>query len=168
MKDKDFGKGNYIVAIDPGSEKSGVVVWDAEKQTRIESYVIDNIDLIVWIRRLHPALFCVAIEQIRGYGIVAGNDTFDTCQWSGRFQEAHEQRGGTVYMLPRKDIKKHLCGNITTNDKYIRAALIDRLGEPGTKKNPGPLFGISGHLWSALAVAIVCQDLKKASRLKEA
>jgi hypothetical protein len=106
--------------------------------------------------------YILAIEQIRVYGIVAGDDTFDTCQWSGRFQEAHEAKNSPVYMIPRKDIKRHLCGNTTTNDKYIRQALIDRIGEVGTKKNPGPLFGISGHLWAALAVAFVCMETKVA------
>jgi hypothetical protein len=38
-------------------------------------------------------------------------------------------------------------------DANIRQALIDKLGAVGTKKAPGPLYGISGHLWAALAVA---------------
>ena len=61
-------------------------------------------------------------------------------------------------MIPRKDVKRHLCGNTTTNDKYVRQALIDRFGEPGTKKNPGRLYGVSGHIWAALAVAITAAD----------
>lgn len=57
-------------------------------------------------------------------------------------------------MQPRKVAMEKLCGVTNTTDKFIRMALIDRYGEPGTKKAPGPLFGISGHLWSALAVAV--------------
>lgn len=154
-----------IIAIDPGSEKSGVVVWDSTKQAKINAEEMNNFDVLHMIRVIDPKYdhYYLAIERIRGYGIVAGNDTFNTCEWAGRFQEAFESSGGEVYMIARKDIKKHLCGNITTNDKYIRAALIDRLGEQGTKKNPGPLYGISGHLWAALAVAITCQDTCKIS-----
>lgn len=148
-----------IIAIDPGSDNSGLVVWDSTKQVKISAEIMENNDLLNMIRVAPIKNYCLAIEQIRGYGIVAGNDTFDTCEWSGRFKESFESRGGNVFMIPRKDIKKHLCGNTTTNDKYIRAALIDRFGEQGTKKNPGPLYGISGHLWAALAVAITCQDV---------
>ena len=161
-----------ILAIDPGSKESGYVVWNVGQQAPEEMGHIHNITLLDFCRRW-PENEPMAIEQIRGYGIVAGDDTFDTCQWVGRFEEAHKRNGGIVYMLPRKDIKRHLCGNTTTNDKYIRQALIDRLGEPGTKKNPGTLYGIAGHLWAALAVAVVCADrmseaLKLASVCREA
>lgn len=146
-----------ILAIDPGSNESGYVVWNTTTQSPEKSGHIINSALLIACRNFQKD-FPVAIEQIRGYGIVAGDDTFDTCEASGRFREAHESRGGRVIMIPRKDIKRHLCGNTTTNDKYIRQALIDRFGEPGTKKNPGRLYGISGHLWAALAVAVTCAD----------
>lgn len=146
-----------ILGIDPGSKQSGFVEWDCVKEETYIYDVVDNAVLLDMVRLLPPT-HLLAIEQIRGYGIVAGDDTFDTCQWTGRFQEAHEKKGGEVIMCPRKEIKRHLCGNTTTNDKYIRMALIDRYGEPGTKRSPGKLYGISGHLWSALAVAVYAYD----------
>ena len=145
-----------IMGIDPGSRESGYVIWDTEINRPEKAGHIPN-GVMLTMCRLYDKREPIAIEQIRGYGIVAGDDTFDTCQWSGRFQEAHD--GGDVYMIPRKEIKRHLCGNTTTNDKYIRQALIDRFGEVGTAKRPGPLFGISGHGWSALSVCVVCSDL---------
>jgi hypothetical protein len=52
----------------------------------------------------------------------------------------------------RTAIKKHLgCGR--GKDKDVRAALIAKWGEVGTRKNRGPLFGVSSHIWAALAVA---------------
>jgi len=152
---------SYIITgIDPGSRTSAFVSWDVEREQIIScEEKAANDSLLLGLRK--PNLITdhiVAIEQIRGYGIVAGDDTFDTCEYSGRFREAHEGKGGKVYMIPRKDIKRHLCGNTTTNDKYIRQSLIDRLGGVGTKKQPGKLYGISGHLWSALAVAITTAD----------
>lgn len=155
-----------ILAIDPGSRNSGYLSWDADREIVVSFGAnAENSSLLTQIRKLNVPVV-LAIEQIRGYGIVAGDDIFDTCQWSGRFQEAHERNSGKVYMIPRKDVKRHLCGNTTTNDRYIRQALIDRFGGQekaiGSKKKGctiGPLYGISGHLWSALAVAITCADL---------
>jgi len=146
-----------ILGIDPGSSESGYVLWDTESKVLIESQYVLNILLMRAMIRDKRA-DVVAIERIRGYGIVAGDDTFNTCEWIGRFDLAATGSGKQVRLIPRKDIKRHLCGNTTTNDKYIRQALIDRLGDVGTKKKPGPLYGISGHLWAALAVCITCAD----------
>jgi hypothetical protein len=148
-----------ILAIDPGSKESGVVFWDAHKSAVVKAEKMKNNWCLRCIKNFQTAAAVVAIEQIRGYGMVCGDDTFDTCHWSGRFHEAYETNGGKVYLIPRKMIKRHLCGNTTTNDKYIRQALIDRFGEVGTKKAPGPLCGISGHLWAALAVGATCADM---------
>jgi len=54
----------------------------------------------------------------------------------------------------RKDIKLHLCGTNKAKDANVRQALIDCLGPPGTKKSPGPTYGIKSHLWAALALAV--------------
>jgi hypothetical protein len=43
----------------------------------------------------------------------------------------------------------------------VRQALIDRLGPQGTKKNPGPTYGMRSHLWAALAVAVYAGDVKE-------
>ena len=62
-------------------------------------------------------------------------------------------------MVPVHVIKKALGGK---NDKQIRAALIMRFGEPGTKKDPNPItygLGAQGyHLWRSFAVAVVWHD----------
>ena len=148
-----------ILAIDPGSKESGYVLWDMDSLRALSLAHCPNEIIERMIdKESVDTTNCVAIERIRGYGIVAGDDTFDTCEWVGVFKKAAEIRGIPVYLIPRKDIKRHLCGNTTTNDKYIRQALIDRYGIPGTKKAPGPLYGITGHLWAALAVAVVCAD----------
>lgn len=139
-----------ILGIDPGSKQSGFVFWDTNAGL-IKYGILDND--IVQERVREQSYHILAIENIRGYGIVAGDDTFDTCIWIGRFD--HKKK---AMLIGRKDIKRHLCGTTTTNDKYIRQALIDKLGEQGTKKAPGPLFGVSGHTWAALAVAITAAD----------
>ena len=52
----------------------------------------------------------------------------------------------------------HLCGNMRARDGNIRQALLDRFGGKdraiGRKGSYGPLHGISGDCWSALAVGV--------------
>jgi len=59
----------------------------------------------------------------------------------------------------RKEVKIYLCGSMKAKDPNIRQALIDRLGDPGTKKNPGPTYGVKSHAWSALAVAVTAEGV---------
>ena len=140
-----------ILGIDPGAKGSGFVYWEMDRQIIIGKGICENSQLKAQI--LEHQYDILAIENIRGYGIVAGDETFDTCIWIGRFDADQK-----AMLLSRKEIKRHLCGNTTTTDKYIRQALIDRLGIQGNKKSPGPLFGISGHCWAALSVCIVAAD----------
>ena len=57
----------------------------------------------------------------------------------------------------------HLCGSAKAKDSNIRQAIIDRYGgDPkrciGTKKAPGPLYGISADQWAALALALTAAE----------
>jgi hypothetical protein len=65
----------------------------------------------------------------------------------------------------RRDVKLHICGSQRAKDANIRQALIDCYGGKveaiGKKKAPGPLYGISSHAWSALAVAQTWWDLSR-------
>ena len=94
-------------------------------------------------------------------GMAVGHEVFDTCRWTGRFQQAVYQRGiypAHMQLVRRNAVKLALCGTPRAKDPNIRQAIIDRFGTVGTKKNPGPLYGISSHKWSALAVAITLAD----------
>jgi hypothetical protein len=91
----------------------------------------------------------VAIEWIESYGMAVGQEVFRTVFQIGRMQ----QQLGPVRLIPRRDVKLTLCGSARAKDTNIRQALIDAIGEVGTKKNPGPLYGVSGHYWAALGVA---------------
>jgi len=149
-----------ILAIDPGTEHSAIVGWDGVKVVFVED--VPNPELVEklahWGDTKHTKLFMessyphLVIEWITGYGIPAGRETFETCRWVGRFEQAYH---GQVHLLPRQKVKQHFQA---ANDKFIRQALIDRLGKQGTKKNPGPLFGVTGHVLAALAVAVAWWD----------
>ena len=83
--------------------------------------------------------------------------------------EAWESATGTKpQQVYRKDVKMHLCGSMRAKDTNIRQAIIDRYPasgggkcpQIGTKKEPGPLYGVSKDIWSALAVAITYSETK--------
>jgi len=66
-------------------------------------------------------------------------------------------------MLPRKDAAAHVCGQGgISKDQFVREAIIARFGGKekaiGSRKEPGVLYGISGHCWAALAVALTWMD----------
>ena len=101
----------------------------------------------------------VVIEKIESYGMAVGAEVFDTVWWAGRFAEAASRV--PVVMLPRPAVKLALCGDSRAKDANIRQALIDRFGGSnavGRKAAPGPLYGISRDVWSALAIAVTYAD----------
>lgn len=138
-----------ILAIDPGTTQSAFVLWDGA--TLHAKGIVPNEELraLLISRDLMP-FDLVAVEMIACYGMPVGRETFETCLWIGRFTE---RAGAPVRLVFRKDVKLHLCGSTRAKDGNIRQALIDRHGAPGTAKVRGKLYGISSHLWAALAVA---------------
>jgi hypothetical protein len=145
---------SLILAIDPGTTESGLVLWRDGKVTA--SGITTNDEVFDWIRSSSEHA-TVAIEMIASYGMPVGREVFETCVWIGRFvQVAGVERVRLIY---RRDVKLHLCGSPRAKDANIRQALIDRLGPPGTKKAPGGTYGIRSHAWPALAVAVTAADL---------
>lgn len=149
-----------IIAIDPGNMRSAWVEYGDE---HLYDYGLqDNQQIIEWLSKDSPDT-CLTIEMIASYGMPVGREVFETCVWIGRFIQAWAGLHELVY---RKDVKLHLCGQARAKDANIRAALIDRFGPGkdkaiGTKKAPGPLYGVSADVWSALAVAVTFSDLKR-------
>jgi len=87
-----------------------------------------------------------------------GADVFDTVFWSGRFVEAW---GGDFAMVPRLDVKMHLCHTARAKDGNVRQALIDRFGPVPTQKRPNHHyngFKVATHLWAAFALAVTYYD----------
>lgn len=156
-----------VIAIDPGPEKSALLVWngncDGLGSGRVElTRLCPNEDFMPWLRAwgAAPDPAPLIIEKIESYGMAVGAETFETVFWSGRFAEAYGMRN--VHRLGRKPIKLHLCGSVRATDANIRYAVLDRFGGKdiaiGKKANPGIFYDIKSHLWAALAVAIVYHD----------
>lgn len=111
-----------IIAIDPGTERSGWMIFDRDNKPWQWGWwenerIIDN---------LLDGFVTLVIEDMAHFGpnIRAGRDVFETCKWMGRF----EQKAGNATYLGRVQIKTHITGMASSKDKDVRIALIDRFG----------------------------------------
>ena len=152
-----------VLAIDPGPVQSAFVIWDGgrvvikEKMTNHE--LLDRIIRLPHLQTPNQWPNVCIVEQIKSYGMAVSDSIFDTVYWTGRFIQAWSGATERFFdRIPRKDVKMHLCHSMRAKDSNIRQALIDRFGEPGTKKAPGILYGVSKDIWAALALAVTWYD----------
>lgn len=150
-----------ILAIDPGTTESGWVTFC--DGVIADSGVMPNHDLLRRIPLLGNWSDTLAIEMVASYGMAVGREVFETCVWIGRFQQAWHIPDGAK-LVYRRDVKLHLCGNAKAKDPNIRQALLDLIGPAGTKKQPGPTYGVKSHAWAALAVAVTVAGITPESR----
>lgn len=158
-----------LLAIDPGNEQSAFVLYDGEKPIFFGKW--ENRTLLRSIQ-YETCFSCVsrfAIETLKPRGMPTSFEEMQTQLWAGRFyQVAWEILGGDKFAIDdpmqvfRIEVKKFHCGRVTANDSNIRQAIIDRYGGKaaaiGKKKTPGPLYGVSKDVWSALAIAIYAHE----------
>jgi hypothetical protein len=147
-----------ILGIDPGPEKSAFVT--IRNSDIISHSITPNEEAIIGFmtRTFQPLYDAVVIEMVASYGMAVGASVFDTCVWIGKFWHCLTSHTNSIKTVFRRDIKLHFCGSMRAKDANIRQALIDRFGVPGTKKNPGKLYGIKADEWSALALCVYWQD----------
>lgn len=145
---------NKIVGLDPGQEKTGMVIIRIDPFSISFIQIVSNVYLLKFIDIINNSKDTIIIcESITSYGMEIGQTTIDTIYWIGRIYQQSIINNIKIKLIPRKDVKLHLCGTYKAKDKNIHQALIDRYGKKGTKKNKGILYGISNHTWSALAIA---------------
>ena len=156
-----------ILGIDPGNVQSAYVLYNPATRTITEYGLVPNSDMLKVLHNVQVTggSWHMAIEMIASYGMSVGASVFETCVWIGRFIQqwtdaefTHKYR--YVY---RKDEKIHLCGSMKAKDGNIRQAIMDRYGSTrqlaiGTKKTPGPLYGMHDDIWAAFAVAITAAE----------
>jgi hypothetical protein len=153
-----------VLAIDPGSERSAWLTYNGATGGIRSFAMTDNETLLGQFRSgVSTEIDVAVIEWTAPRGMPASAELFETLWWAGRFAEALHPT--TVERLKRLDIKRHLCGTTAASDANVRAALIDRFGGAGgkaaaigLKASPGPLYGISKDVWSALAIAVTWAD----------
>ncbi len=169
-KPNNMKDGVYLLAIDPGNVQSGWVFVRLNggglPPEVVDKGITPNGELLPVVRQLTklPHVYSV-IEMIASYGMPVGATVFETCVWIGRFIQA-SKCPEDVTLMYRKEVKMHLCGTPRAKDGNIRQAIIDKflpsgggkLPQVGTKKKPGPLYGIHGDIWAALGVALTWED----------
>jgi hypothetical protein len=161
-----------ILAIDPGPTESAWVLWDGSV---VDKATVPNLDLLCHIRlddfgnnRLAHGLCHLVVEKVESFGMAVGVSVFETVYWTGRFIEAWASWGSTEAnhsRIGRKAVKLHLCQTHRAKDANIRQAILDRFGSEksvaiGKKANPGPLYGVVKHEWSAIALAITYEETR--------
>lgn len=146
-----------LLAVDPGTTESAWVRFFDGAPTQFGT--IPNEEMLSFLRDEQQCSRHLAIEMLASYGMPVGAEVFETAVWIGRFIEAW---GGPFTKVYRKDVKLHLCQSPRAADPNVRQAIIDKYGGKanaiGKKKTQGPLYGVSGDVWAALAVAITWSE----------
>lgn len=156
---------SLVVAIDPGPECSGFVVWDTERALVLEpNGELPNEQLLERVK--HHANAAVpafgdrlAIEHVQCYGRSVGLPVLGTVFWEGRFYEAWKDRTSCPgILLPFRAVAEHHCHAASkVTEGNIRRAILDRFGDASARK--GGLFqDVKTHAWSALALALAVAD----------
>lgn len=154
-----------VLAIDPGPVTSGWVLFDGARVLECES----KADNWILLNRVAGHDGPSAVEWVTHYGKVVGVDVFETTYWTGAFSNmAYCATERCASRISRPDCAMHLCGARNVTDSGMNAALSQRFGgvegmrkAKGTKVAPGPLYGVSGHAWSALAIAVTWWDTRR-------
>ena len=155
-----------VLGVDPGPERSGVVVYCTDDRRCIYAKVIETEELLS--RRFHSLavlhmVSVAAIERVQSYGI-AGGSLLRTSEVVGRLWELALRDGLAVHLLYRREVLSALDVSGKGNrDSLVRARLIEmhggtRAAACGRKSSRGPLYGVSSHAWSALACAVVASS----------
>lgn len=152
-----------ILAVDPGPRSSGWVLYDVQSEVVVRHGIDTNETLL--FQMLCPPVSdadAFVIEKFEARGMPIGESSIETIMWTGRLAQAWE---GTRYFVQRRAVKMHLCGTMRAKDSNINAVLGDRFSAgqgmraaKGTKKSPGPLYGLKSHSLAALAVAVTFAD----------
>jgi hypothetical protein len=154
-----------LFAFDPGPERTAVVGLDDNTRAVRHAAILPNGELRKWLAMEACCSDAFAIESVASYGMPVGAEVFATCVWIGRLIEMLRPFSiDGPRLITRGQVKLHLCGQTRgVNDSVLRQRLIDIYGPGkavaiGTKKSPGPLYGLKADLWQALALAVTALE----------
>ena len=147
------------LAIDPGTHETAFALLDGETLLTFGKSTNEEIRKLI---RSMPAPLNVTIEMIACYGKSVGREVFETAVWIGRFMEIAVSCDHWVHLRVRLDVKLHHCHSPRASDSNVRQAIVDRFGGKaaaiGSKRRPGPLYGVKADVWQALALGLMFLD----------
>ncbi len=149
-----------LVGIDPGPKLSAFVAMSGRELTSFGHVENDSLlQHLDFMGLQSDKMTTLVVEMVSSYGMPVGAEVFDTCVWIGRFIQSWGRRHSKVF---RATVRAHLCHSSKATDANIRAALLEKYGGKmsaiGNAKKKGPLHGVTGDVWSALAVAITYRE----------
>lgn len=148
-----------LIGIDPGPRTSGLVVYElpAFGPGRIRSCFKEaDLEQVRCVLATAPQGVEVCIECTQA-GPPSGA-VVKTTEVVGRLMERCEVLGLDYHVYYRREVLQALgCARQGNKDSHVRNALIELHGGTkqvavGTKRAPGPLYGLSSHAWQALGV----------------
>lgn len=148
-----------ILGIDTGTLTNGVVIYD-EASKRVVKAVPEcpHTETMRMLDGFAATRGLVVGEWFQSYGMGVGADTFQAIRWFGRFEQHAAHLGLVFESVTRVQVKTRLCHDSRAKDKNVNQAIRDLFGGnaicKGTKKAPGPLYGVSKHSYSALGVVL--------------
>lgn len=158
----------FILAIDPGTTESGVVLIRSLDCYPLLHCKVDNasvFDLIDSAEENYPQQVGYVIEYIASYGMPVGAEVFEAAYTIGDFRTYIKKiRRRECARIYRREEKLNICHSPNANDATIRLALVDRFAYgvsnhgKGTKANPGFFYGFRADEWAAFAVAVTYRD----------
>lgn len=161
-----------VVGIDPGPEVSSAVVASVSGASVrplrvVHDAPVATFESLLAELRATGAPVVVAIEMVESFGLAVGREVFETCVTIGRLLDMAARLGCDVRRIGRPEVKLAVCDSRRATDAQVREACLVAFGGTkdvavGTKKVPGPLYGVSGHAWAALAVVLAHQAGAKA------
>lgn len=149
-----------IFAVDPGPETCGFALYDGERR-RVDASMsaMPVANCLSAVASWADAIDTVVIERVQSYGI-SGSSLLRTAEVVGRVWQAAVTAELPVELYYRREVLQTL--DITgkgNRDALVRQRIIEMFGGDrrlavGLKASPGPCYGVSGHAWQALGVAL--------------
>ena len=143
------------IGIDPGPDGCGWVEYDTGARRVVGCDPC--VPLAEAIRRLREAPLCVvAIERWQAGCSSVAQSSIVTIEWAAVLAHVAREAGHDVRWLYRRQVLTELdATGPGSRDALVRARLLEMHGGPGavgTKRAPGPLYGMRAHCWPALGV----------------
>jgi hypothetical protein len=152
------------LAIDPGPETEHGIV-SINPAGDVIPYDWSDFDGVRKYCENNPAK-TILIEGLSNYGSPVGDTVLRTAYTIGRLFEIANNGTRKVCVIRRVDIRVALLGAAKGNDSIIRQNILERFGGPTSAKKGGPLSGIKGHSWAALAIVVAYREMLEVGAVK--